>query len=120
MRSVGCHHITFIFLYAVFRMVALIPYVKEARKESVEWFQGGPNVEGGNNCQKCSGFCVGHFLSPTEALAYSSSPMNPPSAKQYTDRSGKANSSSHLYLVLLKLLKPDEQETYRSGVCDAV
>ena len=59
----------------------------------MEWFPGGPNVNyiplpvpdpayplGGDFCDKCSGFCAGHFLKPEEALKSDYTPMaKPPS-----------------------------------------
>ncbi len=62
-------------------------------KESIhmEWFPSGPQLDfiplpvpdpaqpwGGDNCQKCSGFCAGHFLKPEEVVKSGATPMKQP------------------------------------------
>ena len=60
----------------------------------MEWFPGGPTLSqipmpvpdpnhhwGNNSCEKCAGFCSGHFLLPEDALMSDIAPMiRPPSA----------------------------------------
>ena len=59
----------------------------------MEWFPGGPRIDqipmpvpdpshpwGNTACDKCGGFCSGHFLSPEDALTSNLAPMvQPPS-----------------------------------------
>ena len=60
----------------------------------MEWFHGGPTVNqipmpvpdpnhpwSNSSCDKCDGFCCGHFLNPEDALKSDVAPMvQPPSA----------------------------------------
>ena len=64
----------------------------------MEWFPGGPSVNstpipvpdpdlswGNDHCQKCSGFCTGHFLQPEKAFMSKVTPMTQPLSSQLKD-----------------------------------
>ena len=63
------------------------------QSNSLEWFDGGPPVThiplpvpdparpwGGSNCEKCKGFCAGHYLMPNKTVSTTSPSSDPPSS----------------------------------------
>ena len=86
------------------------------------WFPGGPNLDyipfpvpdpakpwGNPNCEKCAGFCAGHFLDP-EAAVLSTLPAmkQPPSAilKEFHSSLKVVPSDSELEEIARKAMLP--------------
>ena len=100
------------------------PVCRNGERTCMRWFDNGPSVTsvplptpdpsrpwGGSGCNKCSGFCAGHYLMPQETIAATSDPAEPPSSimkKFYTDLKGKEPSESELEDVARKCLLPIE------------
>ena len=89
----------------------------------MEWFPGGPHIDqipmpvldpshpwGNTACDKCGGFCSGHFLSPEDALTSNLAPMvQPPSTilkDFYQSLSGQDPSEGMLEDVSKRALLP--------------
>ena len=85
----------------------------------MQWFHNGPPVTtiplptadpshpwGASGCNKCSGFCTGHYLTPEETLASSSGVLEPPSSILKKFLKGKEPSNDDLVTVARECLLP--------------